>query len=505
MKYTIIGGALGISFLLYVSTWGFFVAQYENSKNIYKTKLEIANTIGYQVDAITFTRPSFWLLDVSNNLQQQNTLNQEIELDIVALGNSIKEEIVFLNKDNVELLRQAKNLSLTGVALNEQEALHDPRTSEDVLLLFKTKTEAQQNITSIKAVINDLYSQKKSNNEFANPLWGYTDRELLSLTDNMTIAEKAGQFLIFSIAGQYSTASFAQDLKNEMPSGIIYMGYNVANQKQLKDFSTSIQNTNNKIPLFIATDQEGGVVKRINWDSTSGQSAWDKMSLEELCNQAIQRGKILKLAGINLNFSPVVDLSNADGGFINNRTISTDPAKVLEKAQKYVECIQAQGISATLKHYPGHGATSEDSHFKLPIINKSKADWLVSDAIPFKSITGSKAIMLGHLMFFNIDPNEPSTLSTILVTDILRKEFNYSGLIITDDMNMLHTSINIGVKEAMQKSINAGVNQLLYVGFPKPKNELIEILSSLIETGGVEPVRVQESLIKVLQAKRDLI
>jgi beta-N-acetylhexosaminidase len=108
-------------------------------------------------------------------------------------------------------------------------------------------------------------------------------------------------------------------------------------------------------------------------------------------------------------------------------------------------------------------------------------------------------------MFKDIDPNEPSTLSSILVTDILRKEFNYSGLIVTDDMNMLHTSMSIGVKEAMQRAVNAGVNQLLYVGYPKPKSELIGILSNLIETGGVEPSRVQDSLLKVLQAKRDLI
>jgi beta-N-acetylhexosaminidase len=228
------------------------------------------------------------------------------------------------------------------------------------------------------------------------------------------------------------------------------------------------------------------------------------MSLEELCNQAKQRGKILKEVGINFNFSPVVDLSNPNGGFINNRTISTDPLKVVDKAEKYVECLQGEGVNATLKHYPGHGATSEDSHFKLPIINKTKADWLNSDAIPFKSISDAKAIMLGHLMFSQIDPNNPSTLSNILINEILQGEFGYTGLIVTDDMNMLHASTNISTKDAMQRAINAGVDQLLYVGFPSPKEEIIATLAKMFETNEIAPERVKEGLFKILSAKRDL-
>jgi beta-N-acetylhexosaminidase len=98
-----------------------------------------------------------------------------------------------------------------------------------------------------------------------------------------------------------------------------------------------------------------------------------------------------------------------------------------------------------------------------------------------------------------------STFSNILINEILKKEFGYTGLIVTDDMNMLHTSTKISVKESIQKAISAGVDQMLYVGFPDTRENIIKTLEKLIETGEIKPERIQESLLKILKAKRDLI
>jgi len=508
-KYKLLAGIVGTILGLYLIVWGFFAVQFETSKNTYRENLNIATALLLPVQESVLKSPNLWVPLLLSDTQIQKNTNNEIEAKIVQMGKQIKEEAILIAKDNAELDRQINNLGLSDNSPTEDSSatlkLDDPKNSAEVLSIFDKKTEEIRNQELAKARIHEYYLLQKSEGKFANPLWGYTDRELLGLTDNMTNREKAGQFLIFSISEQNSNPSFVKSMTALEPSGIIYMGYNVMNAKQLGNLSLAIQGTNERIPLYIATDQEGGLVKRISWDMTAGQNTWNNMSLEDLCKQAKLRGNILKDVGINLNFSPVVDLTNPNGGFINSRTISANPAEVVEKAQKYVDCLQGEGVGATLKHYPGHGATSEDSHYKLPIIDKTKADWLNSDAIPFKSILNTKAVMLGHLMFTQIDPNEPSTLSSIIVTDILRKEFNYTGLIITDDMDMLHSSMSVGVKEAMQRAVNAGVNQLLYVGYPKTKIELLEILTKMIDSGEVEPVRVQESLLRVLTAKRDII
>jgi beta-N-acetylhexosaminidase len=509
MKYKLTAGIIATLLGLYSLVWGFYAIQFESAKNLYKTNLTIASSVELYIKELEPKSPHIWLPILLDDIQLQQIANQDLNNALMVRGLEIDYDTTYIIKDNNELLRQSKNLGLSDNSIQETKVGSLPidylNYPNNVLAVYNKKLDEQKKLETQKALITDFYLQQKKENKFANPLWGYTDSELHALTDNLTNYEKAGQFLIFSISEQYSNSSFIKNLTDTKPGGIIYMGGNVVSPTQLKDLSQAIQNSNPRIPLFIATDQEGGVVKRISWDTTSGQNTWDKMTVGELCSQAKQRGKTLSDAGINLNFSPVVDLSILGGGYINNRTISTDPLRVVEKAQEYVNCLQSKGVIATLKHYPGHGATTEDSHYKLPIINKSKEDWLNSDAIPFKTITNAKAIMLGHLMFTQIDSQAPSTLSNVLINDILRNEFGYKGLIITDDMNMLHTSTNIGVKETMQRAINAGVNQLLYVGFPESKEDLLNILTQLIESGGLEPTRVEESLLKILQTKRDLV
>lgn len=320
----------------------------------------------------------------------------------------------------------------------------------------------------------------------------------------MTDNQKAGQFFIFSIGGTSVDSNLKIELEKFKPSGVIYMGYNIYSKNQTSAFSKDIQKTNKEIPLFISTDQEGGVVKRVSWDNTDSEKNWINLSDEEICNQSKTRANVLNEIGINLNFAPVVDLSILGGGFINNRTISNDPNIVIKKAEIFIKCSQENNVYTTLKHYPGHGSTDQDSHFHLPQINKTKEDWLISDGKPFKGLNDSKFIMLGHLVFNQIDSSNPATLSKILVTDILKNEFKYKGLIITDDMNMLYTSTKIQSEDMIVKALNAGVDQLLFVGFPKTKENLIEITSNAIKSKEISPQRIEESLLKILIAKRDL-
>jgi beta-N-acetylhexosaminidase len=278
------------------------------------------------------------------------------------------------------------------------------------------------------------------------------------------------------------------------------MGYNIGNEQETKDLTKSIQDIGD-IPFFIATDQEGGPVKRIWWDDTSGASAWDDMSDEDVCTLGQDRSKLLRSLGINVNFAPVVDLSYYSSGFINHRTISNDPLVVSAKASQFINCSQEYGIFTTLKHFPGHGATNEDSHYTLPIISKSKQDWLNSDAIPFYENLDSKFIMIGHLNFREID-DRPATLSSMIMKEIIREEFSYKGILISDDMNQLERSTDIDTKDAIIGSLNAGMDIVLYVGNPVSPDEMIDIISNAIKNGEISDIDIK--LERILKTKREI-
>lgn len=270
-----------------------------------------------------------------------------------------------------------------------------------------------------------------------------------------------------------------------------------------KTLTKSIQASNPSLPFFIATDQEGGPVRRIWWEKSLGATYWDDMSNQDVCDLGKERSNVLLNAGINVNLAPVVDLSYQIAGFINHRTISSDPSVVSEKAGQFIECSQSTGLITTLKHFPGHGATGDDSHYTLPIIDKSKEQWQGSDAIPFKDNLDSKMIMIGHLLFKNID-TEPATTSHVMLNDILRIEMGYEGIIISDDMNQLETSTNISTHDAVIDSLNAGIDIVLYVGTPLKASHMIAIVTKAVESGEVNEDEIDMKLTRILRAKREL-
>lgn len=331
-----------------------------------------------------------------------------------------------------------------------------------------------------------------------------TDADMKQMIEGMSPSHKAGQLLMFAAKGQVVTLEYYKELREIAPGGLIYMGANIQSEKQLADFTKAIQTTNPQIPLLIATDQEGGDVKRLSWDNTDSQLQWAKLNKDDLCEQAKSRGKILRGSGININFSPVVDLTAAKGGFINNRTISSDPKVVIRAAGTYVDCLQSVPVAATLKHFPGHGATVEDSHYVLPEIGKSKDDWLKTDASPFVELKQAQLVMVSHLYYKSIDSQQPASQSEKMITKVLRQEFGYQGVVVTDDMGQLHTSTSISSREAMKNSINAGIDIILYVNAPRDHKEIVSELSVLIETGEVSEVNVDAALLRIFKLKQRL-
>ncbi len=160
---------------------------------------------------------------------------------------------------------------------------------------------------------------------------------------------------------------------------------------------------------------------------------------------------------INVNYSPLVDInSNPDNPVIGNRSFGSTPEKVIASAAAFIEGIQAEGVYACIKHYPGHGDVSVDSHDALPVINIGQSLFEKRELAPYARLvqSGIKMVMTAHLMFPNIDPDYPTTMSTRIVKGYLRERFDYKGLITTDDIGMKAISHQYDSPEAIWKTIN---------------------------------------------------
>ncbi len=372
-----------------------------------------------------------------------------------------------------------------------------------IILFIKYFPNVFSNEIRLQNPQNASLQAKQINDEITAKIKVKED-EINAIIKDMSIEEKAGQLLVFTAKGTALSPEYESELKKIKPSGVIIMGNNISDQSQLESFSQEIFATNKKIPPFIAIDQEGGVVKRISWDQTPGQNEWADLSNDELCNIGMQRGQVLKKSGINLNFSPVVDLKNANASaFINDRVISDDPEQISQVATEYLKCMQSQNIIGTLKHFPGHGATTEDSHYSLPRIDKSKSEWLESDAVPFKNAENTKMIMVGHLLFSDLDKIKPASQSPIIISEILRKDLGYKGVVITDDMAQLHTSTDISIKDALKNAYNSNIDLVLYVATQEPHSEIHQTLVSLIQNNEIPIETVDKSLFRIIKLKKE--
>lgn len=459
------------------------------------------------------TSYKFNLKTANQELGIISSIAGEMEAILSQEALSLQEELKGLHSDLVSLEKQVTLLMLPldiysrdemGNLL-EQEIPQGNELRNYIQSLITQKDQALENINRYKEGIEGYKREQVNANKFVNELWGKSDREIRGIVEAMSPELKAAQLFMWSLNGTSLTKTEIDRMGSTPPGGVILMGYNISSESQLKTFTRQIQSTYSQYPFFISTDQEGGVVKRVSWDRTAGQTAWDDMSDDEICELGKQRSITLNQGGINVNLAPVVDLSVSGGGFINNRTISLDPGIVSSKAEAFVKCSQENKVFTVLKHYPGHGATSQDSHFTLPVINKSKEDWLNSDAIPFKKIGESKFIMIGHLFFKNIDPQNPSTTSSILLNDILRTEFNYDGLLISDDMNLIQRSTGSSYRKLIIDSLNAGMDILLYVGLPDSSEKMISVVTQALENGELKEQEINNKVLRIMLAKRDLL
>lgn len=291
--------------------------------------------------------------------------------------------------------------------------------------------------------------------------------------DSLSIDEKIGQLFMVA-AYPHNRSSQTKPLDNlkyliekHKVGGIIFLGTRTWQEQYELIRQLKVHNgTMNKIPLLYGIDAEWGAAMRI---SDSPKFPYN-LSLGAIRDTSLIKtygyhvGQLLKKLGIDINFAPVADCNtNPLNPVINKRSFGDNPYNVAGHVRAYVEGLQEAGIAACAKHFPGHGDTSTDTHTGLAIINKDLKDLMACEFIPFDGAikSGVKAIMTAHILIPSLDQHNPATLSQEILTNILRKQLLFDGLIITDALNMKAITQSFSSDESVWRALKAGSDILL--------------------------------------------
>lgn len=341
-----------------------------------------------------------------------------------------------------------------------------------------------------------------------------TEEEKPSLVDEtlagMTLHEKVCQMMFVTpeeLTGEDGVTvagdATRQALENYPVGGIVYFAKNLESQDQVKEMIDNSQKYSS-IGLFVATDEEGGVVNRLM--DTVGTTYIGSMYYykddgdETAYENAYTIANDMSALGFNLDFAPVADVwSNPDNTVIGERAYSDDYAQAAELVGNAVKGFNDGGVMCTLKHFPGHGDTVEDSHYSSAYVHRTKEEIMADEMQPFRSgiEAGAEFVMVGHLIVPDID-EVPATLSYKIATGILRDELKFEGVAITDSFEMESIADNYSVDDAVVMSVKAGMDMILQ---PKNMTSAVNSIEQAVADGELSEDRIDESVRRILTLK----
>jgi beta-N-acetylhexosaminidase len=372
--------------------------------------------------------------------------------------------------------------------------------STDLLWVLPVKTEQEPNP---KVDHISLYTKLE---EIPNQQENQTISEIIS---KMNLEDKIGQMILAGIDGTTMDANTKNLINQIHVGGIIFYANNFETPEQTVQLVNQLKAGNRSIlPLFLSADQEGGRVARlpgglVNFPPNNqiGQVNDPEFSYKV----GTLLGRELKEFGLNLDFAPVLDInSNPGNPVIGDRSFGNNSEVVSTLGIQTMKGIQSQNVIPTIKHFPGHGDTSVDSHLELPIVNKSLKELKELELIPFEHAIndGADVVMVAHILLPELDKINPASMSKAVITDLLRKQLSFTGVIITDDMTMGAIIEHFDIGKAAVESVKAG-SDIILVGHDY--NNVVKITSSLktaVENGEISDQRLNESIERTIQLKR---
>lgn len=336
----------------------------------------------------------------------------------------------------------------------------------------------------------------------------------------LTLEQKVAQLMVIGFDGTTLDAGLREMLEKYQVGGVIYFARNVDSPAQVARLSNELQAIAQKSGapgLIVAIDQEGGRVARLTvargfteFPGAMALGATDRDAARAAENVR-QAGRAMaaemRAVGINTDFAPDLDVNNNPANpVIGIRSFSSDPARVARLGIAFVEGLQGAGVLAFGKHFPGHGDTGTDSHVDLPIVNHPRARLDTVEFVPFKAaiVANIAGIMSAHVSFPTIDPTAglPGTLSTKVLSGLLRDELHFDGLVVTDSLEMgaLGRS-GFPAPRAAARALQAGADLLLFnSGYQLHQSAIAQIVAE-VRTGAIPAARLDEAVRRVLRAK----
>lgn len=335
----------------------------------------------------------------------------------------------------------------------------------------------------------------------------------------MTLEEKVAQMFFITpealtgYATVTATGAASKSAFDRYPvGGLVYFAQNLQNPEQTKEMLSGISSyalETKGYPVFLGVDEEGGRVARIGRNAAFQVEKVEAMGVlaqkqdKKIIYQAgLTIGSYLSELGFNVDFAPDTDvLTNADNQVIGDRSFGTDPEQVAELAWAYRDGLHEAGILSAYKHFPGHGGTIEDSHTGYAFSYKTLEELQKSELVPFRSGSekGIDFVMVSHISTPNVTgDNTPASVSKYWITDILRDDMGYDGIIITDAMAMGAITANYSSADATVLAVQAGCDMIL---MPQDFAVSYEALLEAVRDGEISETRIEESVGRILRAK----
>lgn len=342
----------------------------------------------------------------------------------------------------------------------------------------------------------------------------------------LSLHERIGQVLCFGWQESESSGDpfpeHASTLVEQMRvGGVVLLGRNTERPRRLQRTLAALQHLS-RIPLLVAIDQEGGRVCRLRacirpfpgsmaLGATSGL-AKDPARWREAAGltykQCLAQGRALQHIGINWNLAPVLDVnSNPRNPIIGTRSFGESAELVAHLGAAAVSGYRDAGILCCAKHFPGHGDTEVDSHYGLPVIQKSTQEMWLSDLVPYRALCAGPllpAIMTTHIVFPAMDPLNPATTSEHILTGLLRQQLGYSGLIVTDCLEMDAIARGIGTAAGAVAALRAGADMVMVCHTLTTQRDVAAAIERAVSGGELPEHRLNEAVDRVLQAKRQI-
>ncbi len=341
------------------------------------------------------------------------------------------------------------------------------------------------------------------------------------LLGNMSLEQKIGQLFIVNTdsldfnAETAMTKKMRKNIQKYQPGGVIFFSFNFdtdgtvkQNRKKTEKFIRKMQKAS-VVPMFISVDEEGGTVSRVANTEALGTTKFPPMSEIGATGDAAQAyqvghtiGSEIAELGFNLDFAPVADINtNADNTEIGNRSFGSDPQLVSDMVCEEVKGLQESGVSAALKHFPGQGNTGDDTHRGFVNLDATIDRLRDVEFQPFQAgiEAGADFVMMSHVAVRDITQNEePASLSSLMVSDILREELQFDHVIITDAMNMKIITKFYNAGEAAVMAVEAGNDMIL---MPDDFVEAYEAVYQAVEDGTLTERQIDQAVSRILTVK----